>query len=178
MTTTDNSFYYPGGRAGVLLIHGLTGTPTEMRFVGKGLAQAGFSVYGMQLAGHCGTEADLLATGWPDWYASVERAYEEFRRNVDIVFVGGLSMGAVLAMHLAARRPDALRGIALYSTTLWYDGWTIPWTRYLLPLLPIAVHLPFGRRGRFAESFPYGIKDERLRQRVVANMLGGASGEA
>ncbi|HYM31134.1 MAG TPA: alpha/beta fold hydrolase [Candidatus Cybelea sp.] len=178
MSTTDNSFYYRGGRAGVLLIHGLTGTPTEMRFVGRGLAQAGFTVYGMQLDGHCGSEADLLATRWPDWYASVERAYEHFRRDVDVVFAGGLSMGAVLAMHLAAQRPGAVQGMALYSTTLWYDGWTIPVTRHLMPLLPIVVRLPFGKRRRFAEAFPYGIKDDRLRQRVVSNMLSGASGAA
>ena len=44
-----------------------TGTPAEMRFVGKGLNRAGFTVYGMQLAGHCGSEADLLRTGWRDW---------------------------------------------------------------------------------------------------------------
>ena len=150
MTGTDNSFYFPGGRAGILLIHGLTGTPTEMKFVGKGLAQAGFTVYGMQLDGHCGSEADLLTTGWPDWYASVERAYDRLSRDVDVVFAAGLSMGAVLALHLAAERPDALRGVALYSTTLWYDGWAIPPTRHLLPLLPVVVRLPFGKRGRFA----------------------------
>ena len=55
------SFHLPGGRNGVLLIHGLTGTPTEMRFVAKGLNRNGFTVHGMQLAGHCGDEADLLA---------------------------------------------------------------------------------------------------------------------
>ncbi|HJU08685.1 MAG TPA: alpha/beta hydrolase, partial [Rhodanobacteraceae bacterium] len=51
-------FLLRGGRAGVLLIHGLTGTPAEMRFVGKGLHRAGYTVYGMQLAGHCGSESD------------------------------------------------------------------------------------------------------------------------
>ena len=57
-----------GGRAGVLLIHGLTGTPNEMRLLARGLHQAGFTVYGMQLAGHCGDENDLLQTRWQDWY--------------------------------------------------------------------------------------------------------------
>ena len=28
---TDVSFFFKGGRAGVLLIHGLTGTPAEMQ---------------------------------------------------------------------------------------------------------------------------------------------------
>src|SRR5258707_730094 len=58
-------FHLPGGRNGVLLIHGLTGTPTEMRFVAKGLNRNGFTVHGMQLAGHCGDAADLLGNPWP-----------------------------------------------------------------------------------------------------------------
>src|ERR1700755_2174081 len=91
-----SEFRLSGGRSGVLLIHGLTGTPTEMRFVGNGLNRAGFSVLGMQLAGHCGDENDLLATGWRDWYASVVEAATRFRAEVDHLFVAGLSMGAVL----------------------------------------------------------------------------------
>ena len=76
-------FHMPGGCNGVLLIHGLTGTPTEMRFIGKGLNRNGFTVYGMQLAGHCGDEADLLATGRSDWYRSVVAAAEKLRGEVD-----------------------------------------------------------------------------------------------
>ncbi|HTH16455.1 MAG TPA: alpha/beta fold hydrolase [Magnetospirillum sp.] len=169
----DVSFYMPGGPEAVLLIHGLTGTPTEMRYVGKSLAAAGFTVYGMQLAGHCGTEADLLMTNWRDWYASVEAAYDRLAANHTTIFAAGLSMGAVMSMHLAANRPVA--GIALYSTTLWYDGWTIP---KLANLLPLFLYTPLGKRYRFVETFPYGIKDERLRRVVVAGMMSGDSASA
>ena len=72
----DASFILPGGQAGVLLIHGLTGTPNEMRIIAKGLNKAGFTVMAMQLAGHCGTEEDLCKTCWQDWYASVAEAAE------------------------------------------------------------------------------------------------------
>lgn len=178
MTISDHRFYFPGGPTGVLLIHGLTGTPVEMRYVGRGLAQAGYSVYGMQLPGHCGSEADLLRTRWPDWYKGVEEAVAEFRPKVERLFIGGLSMGAVLGLHLAALRPETVDGLLLYSTTLWYDGWSIPRSRVMLPLLPIVLRLPYGRRYRFREAFPYGIKDERLRARVLANMMNGLSGEA
>lgn len=174
-TIPDVTFHHPGGAAAVLLIHGLTGTPTEMRFLGKGLAGAGFTVYGCQLAGHCGSEEDLLHTGWPDWYASVEQAYQRVREKHDIVFVAGLSMGAVLAMHLAAHHPGEIAGLGLLSTTLKYDGWSIPRLSFLLPLF---LHTPLGLRYRFVENFPYGIKDDRLRQRVVANMTAGNSAEA
>jgi carboxylesterase len=175
MATSDNSFFYPGGPVGVLLIHGLSGTPTEMKYVGKGIARAGYTVYGMQLAGHCGTEADLLKTGWLDWVASIDRAYDWLRPKVDTVLAGGLSMGALLSIEMAARRPEVLAGILLYSTTIFYDGWNINQFQFLLPL---ALRLPFGDRYRFDEEFPYGIKDERLRRRVVAQMQSGDSGAA
>lgn len=175
MTATDNSFFHPGGPIGVLLIHGLSGTPTEMKYVGKGLARAGYTVYGMQLAGHCGTEADLLKTGWHDWIESVDTAYNWLRERVDTVFAGGLSMGALLSLDLAARRPDTCAGLALFSTTLWYDGWNI---NRLHCLLPLVLRLPFRDWYRFDEEFPYGIKDERLRRRVVAQMFSGDSAAA
>lgn len=169
------SFLYGDGPDGVLLIHGLTGTPTEMKYVGKGLARAGFTAFGMQLAGHCGTEPDLLATGWRDWAASVEMAYTVLAGRCRRVFVAGLSMGAVLALHLAAQIPGRLAGLALYSTTLKYDGWAIPKLSFLLPLV---LRLPYGGRYRFVESPPYGIKDERLRKRVAASMFAGDSAAA
>lgn len=173
MTATDASFWFDGGRDGVLLIHGLTGTPTEMRFVGKGLASNGYTVFGMQLAGHCGSETDLLGTTWRDWSASVDRAYLRLAQHCDRIFVGGLSMGALLAIHLAAHLPQrAVAGLALYSPTLWYDGWNTNRFRFLLPLV---LRLPFGDRYSFREAPPYGIKDERLRQVVVSRMLAGDS---
>jgi carboxylesterase len=171
----DHSFYYEGGDAGVLLIHGLTGTPVEMRFIGKGLHKAGFTVYGVQLPGHCGNEADLLATGWQDWVAGVERALLELSSKVRTVFVGGLSMGAILSLRMAALHPDKVSGLLLYGPTLSYDGWTIPWYSDALRVL---IYTPFGDYYRFMEKPPYGIKDERLRRRVVHNMLNGNSADA
>lgn len=168
-------FYMPGGRSGVLLIHGLTGTPTEMRLVAKGLNRNGFTVYGMQLAGHCGSEEDLLKTGWHDWYRSVCTAADRLRQDVDHMFVAGLSMGALLALKLAADRPDEVDGLGLFGTTFFYDGWTIPWIGKLSFMLPLVTSLGFGRHRKFHECFPYGIKDERIRQRIAGSMLNGDS---
>jgi carboxylesterase len=171
-------YYMPGGRSGVLLIHGLTGTPTEMRFVAKGLNKAGFTVYAMQLAGHCGDESDLLKTGWHDWYRSVCEAADRLRKDVDHMFVAGLSMGALLALKLAADRPDEVDGLGLYGTTFVYDGWTIPWLGKLSFLLPLVTALGFGHKKKFYECFPYGIKDERIRNRIAGSMLNGDSAAA
>jgi carboxylesterase len=171
----DKSFCHGEGKAAVLLIHGLTGTPVEMQAVGKGLAKEGFSAYGMQLAGHCGSETDLLRTGWRDWYGSVEKAWREISLRHEHVFVAGLSMGALMAMHLSVQHPGKIRGIGLYSTTLFYDGWAVPKLAFLLPLF---LRTPVGARYRFIENFPYGIKNERLREYIHASMMAGNSEEA
>ncbi len=168
-------FVMRAGPVGVLLIHGLTGTPSEMRFVAKGLHRAGFTVYGMKLAGHCGTADDLLTTGWRDWYRSVDDAATRLLPTVERLFVGGLSMGAVLALELAIRRPDDVAGVALYGTTFRHDGWTIPPIARLAFLLPVVCALGIGRRRMFRESFPYGIKDPRTRDFIVGRMLAGDS---
>jgi len=173
-----NEFQFEGGRDGVLLIHGLTGTPQEMRIVGKGLNRAGFTVVGVQLAGHCGSEDDLVATTWEDWYASVEAAAEELRGRVDRVFVAGLSMGAVLALRLAAVRPSWIAGVGVFGATFHYDGWSIGWVGRLAFLMPLAKRLGIGRHRSFIEQPPYGIRDERLRAQISAAMFSGDSAAA
>ena len=164
-----------GGRDGVLLIHGLTGTPAEMRFVAKGLQRQGYTVYAMQLAGHCGDADDLLATGWRDWMDSVEAAAERLRGRVDRLFVGGLSMGALLSLKLAAERPQQVAGVGVYGATFRYDGWSIPWSARLSFLLPLVKKLGLGRDRAFEEQPPYGLRDERLRAQVAAAMRSGDS---
>lgn len=174
----QTDFFLEGGRSGVLLIHGLTGTPMEMKLLGKGLNNAGFTVHGMQLAGHCGNVEDLLATGWRDWYASVEQAADAMLDKVDQLFVGGLSMGALLALKLAADRPGRVAGVGVYGATFRYDGWSIPKLARLSFLLPLLKKLGIGRDRSFMEQPPYGIRDERLRAQVSAAMLGGDSAAA
>lgn len=175
MPIADHSLHYPGDRTGFLLIHGLGGTPVELRVVARALHKAGHTVHCPQLAGHCGSEDDLLATTWLDWAASVEAALDRMRQTCDTVIVGGLSMGAVMAMHIAAKRPADVQGLALYAPTLWYDGWSIPWYAFLLKLL---IDTPVGRRFRFVERHPFGIKDERIRAMIVHAMGRGESAEA
>jgi carboxylesterase len=174
----DHSFFFQGDRRGILLIHGLTGTPMEMRLLGLGLHARGYTVAGMQLAGHCGTAEDLLETGRADWYGSVQRAADLLRQKVDHLFVAGLSMGALLALKLAADRTDEVAGVGVYGATFRHDGWAIPRLARLSFMLPLLKHLGIGRSRMFMEQPPYGLKDERLRARVSAAMLSGDSGAA
>ncbi|HEY4292476.1 alpha/beta hydrolase [Luteibacter sp.] len=175
------AFRFEGGRDGVLLVHGLGRTPDEMRLVGKGLNRAGFTVVGVQLAGHGGDEDTLLASGWKDWYASVETAAAELSGQVDRVFVAGASMGSLLALRLAAMRPEWVAGVGVYGATFRYDGWSAGWATRMAFLLPLFKRLGIGRHRRFLRWPPQGFREERLRQpfsRGVSPWPGAASGHA
>jgi carboxylesterase len=148
------------GNVGILLLHRLSGTPVEMRFVATGLASLGYTVHCPMLAGHCGSEEALRASSWTDWYRSAEMALDDLKTDCDIVIAGGLSAGAVLALVLAAKNPAKVNATALLAPTLWLNGWMIPWYARLFPLIR---HKGFANLFSFRHRDPYGIKDERVR---------------
>lgn len=171
----DRSMFVPGGRVGVLLIHGLGGTPVELRFIAQGLARAGYTVYCCQLAGHCGTPEELRRSTWHEWYASVEAAHDKLKEHCDVILAGGLSMGGILALHLAQNRPAGVQGLLLYAPTLKLDGWSMPWHSVILQYVrPLPVRLEL----EMTEREPYGIKDERVRRLILSSMQSGDSGAA
>jgi carboxylesterase len=175
MGIPDYSEWLRGGPVGFLLIHGLGGTPVEMRFAAIGLARAGYTVSCPQLAGHCGSFEDLRATGWHDWYATVEDAHTELLKTCRTVIVGGLSLGAILALHLAAERPDDVHAAALFAPTLKLDGWGVPWYSVLFNLVRNRTTADLVS---FSERHPYGIKDPRVRALVMAAINSGDSSKA
>ena len=174
-STEDRSYCFDRGPTGALLLHGLGGTPVEMRTVALALARAGVSVSCPQLAGHSGSFEELQASSWHDWYVSAEIALDELRRRCNVVVVGGLSMGAVLALMLAARRKADVQGCALYAPTLRLDGWGVPWYARLFGLVQ---QKWVANQFDFAEREPYGIKDPRVRALVSAAIESGDSAKA
>ena len=148
------------------LIHGLGGTPIEMRYVAQGLNRAGYTVHCCQLTGHCGTTQDLIEAEWQDWIADVTRALTKLS-HCNQIFVGGLSAGSLLALYLAEQFPNKIDGTLLSASTLQLNGWALPWYMpylyYLVPSMQLMdVTLP--------ERHPHGLKDERIRKLVVQSM--------
>src|SRR5580658_3871474 len=115
------AFASDGGRTGVLLCHGFTGSPQSLRPWAEYLAKAGLSVSLPRLPGHGTTWQEMARTRWEDWYAEVDRAFDELQANCDEMFVMGLSMGACLALRLAELRGDAVRGLVLVNPSITAD---------------------------------------------------------
>ncbi|GBD07800.1 Thermostable monoacylglycerol lipase [Candidatus Thermoflexus japonica] len=128
-------FFFPGGPIGVLLIHGFTGAPQEMRRLGMFLADRGRTVLGIRLPGHGTRPEDLGAVTWRDWAEAVAAGARTLRERCEHVFLCGLSLGGVLAIYEAARQPpDGLIVMAspyrirdIRLRFLWLLKWLIPY---------------------------------------------------
>jgi carboxylesterase len=167
----DRGIFLPSdGGCTVLLLHGLTGSPTELGYLAYSLRhRGGHSVHCPRLVNHGQPLGVLARTKWTQLYASARDAFFEARDAARAkrrpLIVGGLSLGAVMSLMLAAEFPEDVAGVAGLSPTLFYDGWNVPWQRKLLPLVS---YTPLKYFAYFREDEPFGLKDDELRQKVAA----------
>ncbi|MFG3354045.1 alpha/beta hydrolase [Streptomyces sp. NPDC048001] len=132
-------YRHEGGEVGVLLCHGFTGSPQPLRPWASFLAARGLTVSLPLLPGHGTRWQDLRVTGWQDWYAEVDRELAALRGRCRDVFVFGLSLGGALALRLAARHGDAVRGVAVVNPANRVHGVRgrlLPVVRHLVPSGP------------------------------------------
>ena len=126
----DESFFFRGNNnIGILLLHGWTSPPDELLPLAKHLNSFGYTVSAPLLTGHGTKPEDLKGTTWHDWLRDSRKALEELKKYLSLtidtienkakadsshcrkrgpavrdevkIFVGGISMGANLAMLLS-----------------------------------------------------------------------------
>jgi carboxylesterase len=102
MTGPAAPFSLGDGADACLLLHGLSGAPSEVRPVGEALARAGFRAIGPLLPGHGTTPEDLETVTRGDMLDAAREALLSLR-GARRVYLCGLSMGALLAVHLASK---------------------------------------------------------------------------
>ena len=107
-------FFLKGGPLGVLLIHGFTGSPAEMALVAHYLHRKGLTVSVPLLPGHGTTPEDLNSRRWEEWVSHARSALRELQARCESVFLGGLSLGSLVALELA-QADRGIRGVVLYS---------------------------------------------------------------
>jgi len=136
---TAEPFFLPGNRTGILLIHGFTGTPKEMRWMGEYLnREFGFTCLGVRLAGHATRPKDMVRSRWTDWTASVEDGYNLVRGVTDRIYFVGLSMGGALSLLMSTKLD--VRGVltisAPYEIPDEHPAWQIQLYSYFKTYLP------------------------------------------
>jgi len=143
MAGPADPFSLGGGEVACLLLHGLTGSPAEVRPIGEALAKAGFRAVGPLLPGHGTTPRDLMRIGRQEMLAAAADALRSLR-GARRVFVCGLSMGALLSVELCARvaardGAPAIEALALLAPAVRMARLSRVFTEIIgrLPALPI-----------------------------------------
>ena len=113
---------FPAGRQkpyrrGVLLTHGLTGSPYSMRHLAEFFRDNGFRVMAVLLPGHGTQPGDLLEVTWQEWAKAVAYGAYKLAEEVDEVYLAGYSIGGALSVYQSLR-DDRVRGLFLFSPAI------------------------------------------------------------
>ena len=155
-------FFFPGenNRPGCLLIHGFTGAPTEMRWMGEYLNEQGYPCLGVRLAGHGTRPEDMVHSRYTDWMLSVEDGYHLLRGVTERIYLIGLSMGGMLSL-LMATKLNVVGVIAMstpYHIPYDYPAWTMKLISKFMPYQPKSKEEPGASwfdKAAYAEHFSY-----------------------
>ncbi|MBT3713867.1 MAG: alpha/beta fold hydrolase [Anaerolineae bacterium] len=108
-----DAFFLEGGKVGIFLSHGFTATTAEVRLVADEFHRVGYTVSAPLLPGHGTKPEDLNNLRWQDWVESGEESLQNLFKTCEQVWVGGASMGGMLALYLASQYPQ-ICGSLLY----------------------------------------------------------------
>jgi carboxylesterase len=141
-----------------ILLPGLNGGGLELGQLPTFLSANGFETHIPGIEGYLyGTPAD----SYESWVNQVHNVIDSLKNEYKIINLAGISMGATLSLAVASQRTD-ISSVALLSPVLRYDGWSVPWYRFLLD---IAFNLGF-QNWEYSEREPFGIKNPELRRRI------------
>lgn len=170
-------FTMEGEKAGCLLIHGFTASPSEMRPLAEYLNKKGLGVRALLLPGHGTVPEHLQHTRYKEWLEAVSHEAQVLKRGGRAVMLVGLSMGGLLALA-AVLETENLAGAVAINAPILYRDQTAKWARVLKlvrPYYPKSIGddvLKLEERGRFAyrvipvKAF---LEVEKLRRHVMIN---------
>ena len=160
------SFFFKGtNERAVLLLHGYTGAPSEMRLLGEYLNSKGFTVKCVLLPGHGTTPEDLNETTTDDWYAEAEHACCELLSSHSKVMVAGLSMGGLLTIRIASQLP--IERAAILAAPIYLQDKRVP----LFPILRYFVkYLPKQKRN-YHEAAKYNVAYDKMPTKPIGSIL-------
>jgi carboxylesterase len=107
-----------GNPPGVVAFHGFGGTTREVELCTEVAAELGLAAVARTLPGHGSHARDLAKTRFADWVVGAESAYQELAAAGPVI-AAGISMGSLLAAHLAIAHPERVRGLVLLANAAW-----------------------------------------------------------
>jgi len=119
--------------AAALCLHGLTGTPYEVRPVADALVARGVRARGPWMAGHEGGAEVLATTSHEDWVELARGELDKLKAEHDRVYLVGMSMGGLVCLRLA--ETESVDALVVVGTPLVLA----PPIPQLLPLLRLFV---------------------------------------
>ncbi|WP_319562404.1 alpha/beta fold hydrolase [Marispirochaeta sp.] len=131
--------YLAGTRStSVLLIHGWSGYPGQLYFLGDKLHEAGYGVMIPRLPGHGTNAGDFLDSSARDWIRRAEDAYMDLSIRAERIVVAGISMGALLALHVGAVfNPEAVIAAAPALAFKNRSAYLSPVLHYIIKEIPV-----------------------------------------
>jgi carboxylesterase len=116
----------------IFAIHGFSGHPEEMRYLGERLADSlRADLFLPIIPGHARQPADLAQTTRQDWYQGIKASFDQIVGQYQEVVVIGNSFGANLALKLARHRSVAAAvGVAI-PYLRWYQRLALETLIYL-----------------------------------------------
>ncbi|MCG2718173.1 MAG: alpha/beta hydrolase [Nanoarchaeota archaeon] len=100
---------------GVLMFHGLSKSPYQVKELGEYLHSVGISNFGAVIKGHCTKPADLAECTMHDWLEGARNVYEEFSKIYKKRIVLGFSLGGLLALNIGKEyNPDGIISLSAF----------------------------------------------------------------
>lgn len=146
-------FFHKGDAVGCIVLHGIGGTPANVRVIADALADSGHTVLAPMLPGHGETVRALNASRGAEWTACVEAAYDRLKaEGCTQILAFGLSLGGILAGLLAVSRP--LDGLMIICAPLRMQPF-LRLARVISPLLPFVRYPDDGAEENAWRKNPY-----------------------
>lgn len=135
-TESGEPFFYRTGkekkeRVGILLVHGFSAGPAEMKVLGEDFFKSGYEVFAVRLPGHGTSPADLKDVGRKEWIKEVKLAISLIGGYCPKVYVVGNSMGAIIALMAMAGSSTTVSGYVAIAPAFKVKDRRIPLVTYV-----------------------------------------------
>jgi carboxylesterase len=163
-----------GGPEAVLILHGLAGSPAEIRPLAEFLGKAGLAVSAPLLPGHGTNPEELRKVRYQDWVQAAESELKRLRAHHPVVHLIGFSMGSIVALHVAAHQ-ESIASVTTLASPVKMNDWRqslVPVLRFFVRNYPARVSNPeIAKQLQNYETYPVPAIHQFLRMKSRVRRL-------